>query len=397
MSAAALAALPPILGALAIAAVASFLLTPLAIRLAPHLGAIDHPGAERRIHQRPIPRTGGLAVALAFVGVGVAGLIANEFLHFAPALRAVRAPQLIGLFGGVAVGALIGYLDDRLQLRARWQLIGQFVLAGIALASGIRIDRLPNPLGDSPIQFDASGIGEAAAIAATTLWIIGMLNSANFVDGLDGLLTGIALIAVTALGVISLIDPDPQPVVAVLCALLAGSLLGFLPYNFHPARVFIGTAGVFAVGYALAVLSILGTAKVAVALLVLGVPVIDTFWIIIRRMAQGRSPFDADRGHFHHRLLDLGLSHRQAVLMIYAICAVLAVLSLVLSGRGQISAFLVIVLGGGLVLYLLTRRAGGSIDRSNYPDDPPPDDDTNRTVDHPQVRTEVTGHHGERA
>ena len=276
-------------------------------------------------------------------------------------------------------------------------MIGQFVLAGIALASGIRIDRLPNPLGDSPIQFDASGIGEAAAIAATTLWIIGMLNSANFVDGLDGLLTGIALIAVTALGVISLIDPDPQPVVAVLCALLAGSLLGFLPYNFHPARVFIGTAGVFAVGYALAVLSILGTAKVAVALLVLGVPVIDTFWIIIRRMAQGRSPFDADRGHFHHRLLDLGLSHRQAVLMIYAICAVLAVLSLVLSGRGQISAFLVIVLGGGLVLYLLTRRAGGSIDRSNYPDDPPPDDDTNRTVDHPQVRTEVTGHHGERA
>ena len=214
------------------------------------------------------------------------------------------------------------------------------MLAGIALGSSIRIDRLPNPLGDSAIQFDASGIGEAAAIAATTLWIIGMLNSANFVDGLDGLLTGIALIAVTALGVISLIDPDnAQPVVAVLCALLAGSLLGFLPYNFHPARVFIGTAGVFAVGYALAVLSVLGTAKVAVALLVLGVPVIDTFWIIIRRVAQGRSPFEADRGHFHHRLLDLGLSHRQAVLMIYAICIVLAVLSLALSGRGQISAF----------------------------------------------------------
>ncbi len=398
MSPAALAALPPILGALVIAAVVSFLLTPLAIRLAPHLGAIDHPGAERRIHQRPIPRTGGLAVALAFVGVGVAGLIANEFLHFAPALRAVRTPQVVGLFAGVAVGALIGYLDDRLQFRARWQFIGQFVLAGIALASGIRIDRLPNPLGDSAIQFDASGIGEAAAIAATTLWIIGMLNSANFVDGLDGLLTGIALIAVTALGVISLIDPDnSQPVVAVLCALLAGSLLGFLPYNFHPARVFIGTAGVFAVGYALAVLSVLGTAKVAVALLVLGVPVIDTFWIIIRRMAQGRSPFDADRGHFHHRLLDLGLSHRQAVLMIYAICVVLAVLSFVLSGRGQISAFLVIVLGGGVVLYVLTRRAGGSIDRSNYPDDPPPDDGTNSSVEQPQVRPEVTGHHGERA
>ena len=241
-----------------------------------------------------------------------------------------------------------------------------------AIAGGIRIERLPNPFAEGPLYvFDTTFLSEAAAVAVTTLWIVGMLNSVNFVDGLDGLLAGVALIAVTTLGVISLVDPiSPQPLVAVLCALLAGSLLGFLPYNFHPARVFIGTAGVFAVGYALAVLSIMGTAKVAVALLVLGVPVIDTFWIIIRRMSEGRSPFDADRGHFHHRLLDLGLSHRQAVLMIYAICIVLAVLSLVLSGRGQISAFLVVVLAGGLVLYLITRRARGSLDRSSYPDDP---------------------------
>ena len=156
----------------------------------------------------------------------------------------------------------------------------------------------------------------------------------------------------------------------MLCALLAGSLLGFLPYNFHPARVFIGTAGVFAVGYALAVLSVLGSAKVAIALLVLGVPVIDTFWIIIRRVSQGRSPFSADRGHFHHRLLDLGLTHRQVVLLIYAICIVLAVLSLALSGRGQISVFLVVVLVGGFALYLITRRAGQSLERSSYSDDP---------------------------
>ena len=141
-------------------------------------------------------------------------------------------------------------------------------------------------------------------------------------------------------------------------------------YNFHPARVFIGTAGVFSVGYALAVLSVLGSAKVAIALLVLGVPVIDTFWIIIRRVSQGRSPFSADRGHFHHRLLDLGLSHRQVVLLIYAICIVLAILSLVLSGRGQISVFLVVVLVGGFALYLITRRAGQSLERSSYPDDP---------------------------
>jgi len=345
----------------------SFLLTPLAIRFAPRLGAIDVPDSERRVHSSPIPRTGGLAVATSFVAVGVAGFVLSQVFDIALPGRPVRSAEIAALMIGVAVGALIGYIDDRLQLRARWQFIGQFVLAGIALLGGIRIDRLPNPLGDGiPLVGE---IGTIAAVAATTLWIVGMLNSVNFVDGLDGLLAGIALIAVTTLGVISLVVPPIQPVVAMLCALLAGSLLGFLPYNFHPARVFIGTAGVFAVGYALAVLSVLGTAKVAVALLVLGVPVIDAFWIIIRRVTEGRSPFSADRGHFHHRLLDLGLSHRRVVLLIYAICVVLAVLSLALSGRGQISAFLIVVLVGGLALYLLTRRAGRSLERSSYPDD----------------------------
>jgi len=373
VSEAAFSALPAILAALAIAVVVSYILTPIAIRLAPQLGAIDQPGAERRVHERPIPRTGGLAVAVTFVGVGVAGIIANNFFQFAPPLREVRTPEVLGLFTGVAVGAIIGYLDDRFELRARWQFVAQFLLAGIALGAGVRIERIPNPLGDQAIQFTGSPVADAAAAALTTVWVIGMLNSANFVDGLDGLLGGIALIATLTLGAISLLDPvSPQPLVAVLCAILAGALLGFLPYNFHPARVFIGTAGVFAVGYALAVLSVLGTAKVAVALLVLGVPVIDTFWIIIRRVSQGRSPFDADRGHFHHRLLDLGLTHRQAVLMIYAICVVLAVLSFLLPGGGQISLFIVTVLGGGVVLYLMTRRARGSLDRSSYPDDPVP-------------------------
>jgi UDP-GlcNAc:undecaprenyl-phosphate/decaprenyl-phosphate GlcNAc-1-phosphate transferase len=365
----ALEALPAIVAALAIATVVSYLLTPLAIRFAPRLGAIDVPNAERRVHEKPIPRTGGLAVAATFVGVGLAGIIANNIFQFAPALRAVRIPEVFALFAGVSVGAVLGYLDDRLELRARWQFISQFVLAGIALLGSIRIERLPNPFGEN-IDLTGTPLLEAAAIAATTIWVVGMINSANFVDGLDGLLAGIALIAVTTLGVTSLIDPSPQPAVALLCALLAGSLLGFLPYNFHPARVFIGTAGVFAVGYALAVLSIVGTAKVAVALLVLGVPVIDTFWIILRRVAQKRSPFSADRGHFHHRLLDMGLSHRSAVLTIYAICVVLAALSVILSGRGQISAFLVIVLIGGMGLYLMTRRARESLDRSSYPDDP---------------------------
>ena len=365
MSKDALDALPLILLALVASAVVSFVLTPFVIRLAPRLSAIDVPDDERRVHERPIPRTGGIAVALAFVGVGLAGVLANAIFEFVP-LRAVRVPELGGLFVGVSVGALIGYLDDRLQLRARWQFVGQFALAAIALAAGITIDRLPNPLGDQAIALNS--LGDVAIMAATTLWFVGMLNSVNFIDGLDGLLTGVATIAVVALGINSLLAPV-QPLVAALCALLAGSLLGFLPYNFHPARVFIGTAGVFAVGYALAALSVLGTAKVALALLVLGVPIIDAFWIIIRRVSSGRSPFSADRGHFHHRLLDLGLSHRQAVLLIYLIGILLAVGGFVLSGRGQISFFLTVVIGGGVALFLLTRRASGGLERSSYPAD----------------------------
>jgi UDP-GlcNAc:undecaprenyl-phosphate/decaprenyl-phosphate GlcNAc-1-phosphate transferase len=375
VSQAALSALPVVLVALSAAALLSFLLTPLTIRFAAQLGAIDVPNDERRVHLTPIPRTGGLAVAASFVIVGVAGLAINAAFSFHLPLNAVRGPEVVALFAGVSVGAFLGYLDDRLQLRARWQFIFQFVLAAIAIWFSITIDRLPNPVGDAPLNIggiavvDIAGFAVDVGLAAvTTIWIVGMLNSVNFIDGLDGLLAGVALIAVTTLGVISLVNDPIQPIVAVMCALLAGSLLGFLPYNFHPARVFIGTAGVFAVGYALAVLSVMGTAKVALALLVLGVPIIDTFWIIIRRVSAGRSPFSADRGHLHHRLLDLGLSHRQAVLVIYALGVVLAVAGLLLSGRGQISVFLAIVLAGGLLLFLLTRRAGQSLERVSYSD-----------------------------
>jgi len=379
VSQAALNALPVVLVALAAAALVSFLLTPLTIRFAQQLGAIDVPNDDRRVHRTPIPRTGGLAVAGSFVIVGLAGLAINAVFQFGLPLNAVRTPEVVALFVGVAVGAFLGYLDDRLQLRARWQFVFQFVLAGIALMFGISIDRIPNPFGD------AIPLGDIAAMAATTLWVVGMLNSVNFIDGLDGLLAGVALIAVSTLGIISLVPPPDaaiQPIVAVMCALLAGSLLGFLPYNFHPARVFIGTAGVFTVGYALAVLSVMGTAKVAVALLVLGVPIIDTSWIIIRRVSAGRSPFSADRGHLHHRLLDLGLSHRRAVLVIYALGLVLAAAALLLSGRGQISVFLIVVIVGGVVLFLMTRRAGQSLERSSYPDDDDPAPEPLGTIRH---------------
>ena len=348
--------------ALLAAALLSWALTPLTARLARRTGAIDRPGAARRVHTRPTPRGGGLAVTAAFVLVGLGVLALNAQVRIVPILRDLDLGAFLALFGGIAVAAVVGYVDDRWQLRARWQLIAQIALAFVAIAAGVTIDFVNNPFGGGVVRFDWP-----FANVFTVLWIVGMINSINFIDGLDGLSSGIAMIAAATLGLIS-ITAFNQPLVAVLCAVFVGALAGFLPWNFHPARIFVGTAGVYAVGYGLAVLSIIGTAKVAVALLVLGVPIIDTFWIIVRRVLERRSPFTPDRGHIHHRLLDLGLTHRQAVVSIYAMCAALAVLSLVLSGTGQLYAFLGVFVGLGVALYTLTRRSHEALEAESYED-----------------------------
>ena len=355
------------LAGLVLAALASFLLTPVAARIARRVGAIDVPGA-RRVHVEATPRGGGLAVVVAFVVVGVGLLLLERAEDVVP--LALRPPprELVGLFAGALVAAALGFVDDRLDLRARWQFLGQVVLAAIGIVSGMTIAFIANPFGGGIIPF--TGV---FAVGFTAFWIVGMINAINWIDGLDGLSTGIATIAALTLGGISLTGSPTQPIVAILCLAFAGALAGFLPWNFHPARIFVGTSGVFLIGYTLAVLSLLGTAKVAVALLVLGVPIIDAFWIIVRRVSAGSSPFTPDRGHFHHRLLDLGLGHRAAVILIYGICGLLAVLSFRLSGTGQLYAFLGIVIAGGVILYLLTSRAGDTstmgLDASAYEGD----------------------------
>ena len=366
MTAAAQGAIPFIVAAMVAATALSFVLSPFAIRLAQRFGAIDLPDASRRVHRQEVPRGGGVAVVASFVGVGIGALVINDMVGAVPAVRSLPVEQLAALFGGAALAAALGFLDDRYQLRARWQLLIQLSVAGVAVAAGVNIGFIDNPfqfLG-GPFDFGIIEFGAEVAIMVTVLWIVGMINSINFIDGLDGLSTGISLIAAVTLAIAALrLD---LPAVAMPCAVLAGALAGFLPWNFHRARVFIGTTGVYAVGYALAILSILGVGKVAVAMLVLGVPIIDTFWIIIRRLSSRRSPFTPDRGHFHHRLLDLGLTHRGAVLVIYGICGLLALLSLVLSGTGSLYAFMGVVVGGGLVLYLMTRRAREALDARTY-------------------------------
>ena len=341
----------PSLAVFAISAVIALLLTPFVWRTVRRMGIVDRPNP-RRVNTRPIPRAGGIAIAAGFLGVAVPFVLLNSAAHWVPTPLNIEPRDLIALFGGGLVAAIIGALDDLYDLRARWQLLGQVALALVAVALGIGITLVNNPVGVGIIQ-----LAPAFSVGFTVFWIVGMINSINWIDGLDGLSTGVALIAAVTLGLISLTTQVGQPLIAVLCFALAGALAGFLRWNFHPARIFTGTTGVQFVGYTLAVLAILGSAKVAVALLVLGVPIIDTFWIIVGRLSRGRSPFTPDRSHIHHRLLDLGLSHRGTVLVIYAICAVLAVLALLVQEVTQAYAFISIFIVSGLILFGPTRGA----------------------------------------
>jgi UDP-GlcNAc:undecaprenyl-phosphate GlcNAc-1-phosphate transferase len=343
------AALPWAVFAFLFAAGIAFVVTPLVRFVATRLEMVDEPD-ERRVNVRPVARGGGIAIVIAFAPVAFAVLLLNDREQVMALPSSLDGPQLVALIAGGVAAALLGLIDDLLQVRARWQLAGQLLLAGWAVALGITIPFVTNPIGP---DFRLEG---AIAVAFTLFWILGMINAINFIDGLDGLSSGIALIAAVTIGVISL-EKFNQPLITVLCFTLAGALLGFLRWNFHPAAIFAGTSGTMFIGFTLALLSIVGTAKVAIALLVLGVPIIDTFWIIVRRLLSGRAPFSADRGHFHHRLLDLGLSHRQAVVLIYAICAGLAVLAYALSGQAQLYAFLGVFFGLGVIVTVLARQS----------------------------------------
>jgi UDP-GlcNAc:undecaprenyl-phosphate/decaprenyl-phosphate GlcNAc-1-phosphate transferase len=353
----AMEAIPGLVFGFVLAVLVTLAATPIVRRYARRLGIVDRPEA-RRVHKRIIARGGGIAIGFAFISVSLVMLALNQIagLHFVDESK-VPLRQVAALIGGAGLALGIGFLDDKYQLRARWQFLGQFALAGLAVALGMVVTLLNVPWAkNGSVPLDG-----ALAAAVTVVWIVAMINSMNFIDGLDGLSTGIALIAALTLGVISLgvTTGTPEPYVALFCFILAGALAGFLRWNLHPAKIFSGTSGIMCVGYVLAILSILGAGKIAVALLVLGVPIMDTFWITIRRTASGRSPFAPDRGHIHHRLLDLGLSHRDTVLVIYAVCIVLAGLSLVLSVTGQMYAFMGLVVLFGLALFLI-ERIGGS-------------------------------------
>ena len=306
----------------------------------------DHP-SERRINTKPVPRAGGLAVAGAFALIGTLLVIFSAQLGLSAGSGSAELTSdgAAALLLGTVIAGVIGLIDDRYDLRARWQIIGQFLIALIPIAFGLRIAFISNPLGAGDLLFP-----DAIALGVTIFWTLGMQNSMNFIDGLDGLSGGISLFAAVTLGVIAL---PTSPLLAALSFTLAGALAGFLRFNFYPASIYMGTSGILAVAYALAVLALLGTAKVAAALLILGVPIIDALFVIVGRIAAGRSPYTPDESHIHRRLLSYGISHRGSVLVLYALTAALSILALLLTGSATLYAFMgLLVVLGGVITYL---------------------------------------------
>jgi UDP-GlcNAc:undecaprenyl-phosphate GlcNAc-1-phosphate transferase len=334
-----------------LATVAAGALTPVVRMLARRLGALDHALTSRKAHGKPVPRLGGIAIVFAFN----APLVALLFVNSEVGRRFWEHPEkALGLVGGGIAIAALGVWDDLRGANARTKFLVQFCVGAVMYWLGFRVDWIGNPFG-APIQLGWF------SLPFTMLWIAGVINAMNLIDGLDGLAGGVALVAVsTTLAIAAL---NGQPLMVLFAAALAGAVLGFLFYNFNPASIFMGDTGSMFLGFVLATTAIQTNQKssttvaIAVPIIALGVPIADTLLAMLRRAARGAPIFSADRGHIHHRLLASGLSHRQAVLALYAASIVLGGVALLLSfASASQSTYLLLALSG--VAYLALRRLG---------------------------------------
>lgn len=286
----------------------AFGLGPFSIWLAQKVGAVDLPN-QRKVHTHAMPRIGGVAI---FAGVMIPGLFVAAVI-----LKGQYMP-FWGILAGGAIVFLVGFLDDLYQLNAWVKLGGQCIAACVAMAFGLRVHFITG-------LFDGMFWLGYLSIPFTFLWLVGVTNAVNLIDGLDGLAAGVSGIAALSMGIVAYMQG--QPSLLVLTVLIAGAILGFLPYNFHPARTFMGDCGSNFLGFLMAATAVLGMAKTTavisliVPILILGVPILDTFFAIIRRVHNKVGIFQPDKNHLHHRLMSMGFSHQQAVLVIYGISA----------------------------------------------------------------------------
>ena len=327
----------------------TFATTPLVRRFAFKIGAIDIPKDNRRMHKKPTPRIGGLAIIFGFT-------VAT--LCFAQPSR-----QLYGTLAGAAIIAVMGVIDDCKNLPAKLKFVIQIIAALVVVFAGdIKIDVFTNPnfLSDNPYWV----LPEWLSVTLTVIWIVFITNAVNFIDGLDGLAAGVSAIMSISLVFISIRVGEYS--IAILGIALMGSCFGFLPFNFNPAKIFMGDTGSSFLGFMLATLSIQGVFKsyavisFAVPLLILGLPLFDALFAMIRRILRGQSPMTADRGHLHHRLVDMGFSQKQTVFILYAISGVLGITAVLLAESGVLRALLLVI----CVLILLL--IGSMLGKNSY-------------------------------
>lgn len=316
-----------------LAFITSFVLTPYTIKIAKKIGAVDIPKDDRRMHKKPMPKFGGPAIIIGFlistIYLIISSSIEGNLNIFGPENYYIK---LLGFLGGTIVLSIFCFFDDTKGIHPLTKLTGQIIAASIVVACGIRIDYFNIPFFEGNIM-----LSNIFSIGLTMFWIIGITNAINLIDGLDGLSTGISIISCISLLIIFALNASPLIAIIMITALV-GALSGFLPFNFNPAKTFIGDTGSNFLGFTLSIVSILGIAKTATAfvvvlpIIVLGLPIFDTLSAIIRRLIKGKSlkaVFQADKGHLHHKLIEKGLTQKEAVLLLYGVsvaCGMFAVI-----------------------------------------------------------------------
>ncbi len=353
--------LAQVLVSLVAALVMSFALTPVVKVFAQKVGAMDVPKDGRRMHDHPIPRLGGLAMFLGFL---VSTLLFSKV-----------DTQVRGMLLGCVLVVITGVIDDIVPLKWWLKLILQIAAALVAVFSGIRIEVFTNPIFFMDTEWL---ILRELSIPITVLWIVLVTNSVNLIDGLDGLAVGVSAIDSLAMLVIALLVSEGN--VAIIMAALSGACVGFMPYNMNPAKIFAGDTGALLLGYVLATMSVIGLFKTYAIIsfllpfLLLALPLFDTGFAIIRRLIHGQSPMHPDRGHVHHRLIDMGLNQKQAVAILYCISAVFGLSAVVLATSGGMKALLLILafLATG-ILAAFVLRSGHRPEEASPPEENKPD------------------------
>ncbi|OGE76923.1 MAG: hypothetical protein A3C85_01285 [Candidatus Doudnabacteria bacterium RIFCSPHIGHO2_02_FULL_48_21] len=333
----------------------SFLITKFVRRVAFELGIQDIPDSDRKIHDKPRPKLGGSALYLSFAF----GVMCLALLGLTDEISATRIAALL-------IGALIlivgGILDDKYDLPAYVQIVFPVAAALAVVGSGIHISYITNPFGGEIIldQWKLGGFPVLGSLVVF-LWILGMTYTTKFLDGMDGLVSGISGIAGIVIFGLSLAPDVLQTTTAFLALIFAAVCFGFLPFNFHPARIFLGEGGSTFTGFMIGVLAVISGGKIATALLVLGIPIMDAAWVIVRRLWYGSSPFVGDKKHLHFRLLDVGLSQRQAVLFLYFLSAVFGGIAVFLQSWGKLIAlgamFLVMIVVAMAVVIIYRKKS----------------------------------------